>query len=66
MDLKLESEINIRAPPNTGSQYFNYKNHFSIILLAVVDANAQFIAFQYAMLAANQMAEFLSMVAYSK
>ena len=38
--------INIRAPPNTGSEYFYYKNHLSIVLLAIADSNAQFIAFQ--------------------
>ena len=38
--------INIRAPPNTGSEYFNYKNHFSIVVLAIADSNAQFFAFQ--------------------
>lgn len=37
--------INIRAPPNTGSEYFNYKKQFSIVLLGIADANAQFIAF---------------------
>ena len=38
--------INIRAPPNTASEYFNCKNHFTIVLLAIADSDAQFIAFQ--------------------
>lgn len=37
--------IKIIAPPNSGSEFFNYKKHFSFVLLAIVDANAQFIAY---------------------
>ena len=34
--------IRIRAPAKSGSTYFNYKKYFSIILLAVVDADYRF------------------------
>ncbi|KAL3976897.1 cytoskeleton-associated protein 5 [Sarotherodon galilaeus] len=35
--------IFIRPPPKSGSMYFNYKSRFSIILMAVVDANYNFV-----------------------
>ena len=38
--------IKVRAPPNSATEYFNYKKHFSIVLHGIVDANVEFIAFE--------------------
>lgn len=35
--------IEIRKPPDSGSYYYNYKQTFSIVLMAVVNANYEFI-----------------------
>lgn len=36
--------VRIRCPNNTGSVYYNYKDFFSIVLLALVDAKYKFMA----------------------
>ncbi|KAL4104241.1 hypothetical protein QTP88_019550 [Uroleucon formosanum] len=36
--------VRIQCPSNSGSLFFNYKEYFSIVLLAMVDANYKFIA----------------------
>lgn len=35
--------IAIQCPTNSGSSYYNYKGHHSIVIQAVVDVNAKFI-----------------------
>ena len=35
--------IRIRKPPKSGTVYFNYKGYFSIVLMALVDADYKFI-----------------------
>ncbi|XP_068129859.1 uncharacterized protein [Hyperolius riggenbachi] len=35
--------IRLVQPPHSGSQYFNYKKFFSIVLMAVADANYKFL-----------------------
>ncbi len=35
--------VAVRCPPKSGSTYFNYKKFFSIVLLALVDADYKFL-----------------------
>jgi hypothetical protein len=39
--------IAIKCPPKSGSLYYNYKQYYSIILLAVCDANYKIIYASY-------------------
>ncbi|XP_069800071.1 uncharacterized protein [Dendropsophus ebraccatus] len=36
--------IRIQKPQNTGSQFYNYKKYFSVILMAIADAQYKFVA----------------------
>ncbi|XP_033103960.1 uncharacterized protein LOC117106669, partial [Anneissia japonica] len=35
--------VNLQPPPNSGSEYFNYKNSFSMVLMALVDSSYKFL-----------------------
>ena len=32
----------ISKPPHSGSEYYDYKGHFTLIMMALVDANYKF------------------------
>lgn len=36
--------VRVRCPNRSGSLFYNYKDYFSIVLMALVDANCKFIA----------------------
>ncbi|XP_044151430.1 protein ALP1-like [Bufo gargarizans] len=36
--------VRLLKPPRSGSSFFNYKKYFSVILMAIVDANYKFVA----------------------
>lgn len=36
--------VRIKCPSNSGSAFFNYKDYFSVLMLAVVDADYKFVA----------------------
>lgn len=36
--------VKIKCPNNSGSLFFNYKEYFSVVLLAMVDADCKFVA----------------------
>ena len=38
-----DRHIRIKAPPRSGSSFINYKGYFSIVLLAVADADGMFV-----------------------
>lgn len=35
--------VQVKAPSHSGSLYYNYKHHFSIVLMAIVDADGKFL-----------------------
>lgn len=39
LKIVLSKQINIKKPQNSGSMYYNYKGTFTIVLIAIVNAN---------------------------
>lgn len=58
--------ILLDKPPNTGSLYYNYKKSFSIVLLAVVDANYKFVLVDVGALGKNSDGGVFSNCAFGK
>ncbi|KAM4026827.1 uncharacterized protein ACNLHF_022691 [Anomaloglossus baeobatrachus] len=44
-----EKHVRITQPGNSGSYFFNYKGYFSVIMMALVDANYEFITVEVGM-----------------
>jgi hypothetical protein len=54
--------ITIQAPSNGGSLYFNYRKTFSFVLLALVDAQYNFIAVDVGAHGKHSVVKFLEIV----
>lgn len=38
----LGKHVHVKAPPNSGSEFHNFKDHFSVVLMGLCDADLQF------------------------
>jgi len=58
--------VEIFAPPNSGSQFYKYKRTFSIVLMALVDANYKFIAIDVGSYGKNSDGEIFTNSSFGK